>query len=117
VDDEASIRALLTRLLRRRGFDVVEADSTSVALSIAATARLSLVLCDVRMPGSSGKDFYRTLSERHPHLGRVFVFITGDRTAIDIDEALRHVPVLAKPFSAEDLQAALVAVGLEEVTA
>ena len=117
VDDEASIRTLLTRLLRRRGFDVVEADSTSVAMSIAATARLSLVLCDVRMPGSSGKEFYHTLSERYPELGRVFVFITGDRTAIDVDETLRHVPVLAKPFSAEDLQAALVAVGLEEVTA
>jgi PAS domain S-box-containing protein len=117
VDDEASIRTLLTRLLRRRGFDVVEADSTPVAMSIASTARLSLVLCDVRMPGSSGKDFYHTLSERHPELGRAFVFITGDRSAIDVDEALRHVPVLAKPFSAGDLQAALVAVGLEEVTA
>jgi CheY-like chemotaxis protein len=69
------------------------------------------------MPGSSGKDFYHTLSERHPELGRAFIFITGDRSAIDVDEALRHVPVLAKPFSSEDLQAALVAVGLEEVTA
>jgi PAS domain S-box-containing protein len=117
VDDEASIRILLTRLLKRRGFDVVEADSPSVALSIAATARLSLVLCDVRMPGSNGKDLYHTLAERHPALGRAFVFITGDRTAIDIDETLCHVPVLGKPFTAEDLQRVLVAVGLEEVTA
>jgi PAS domain S-box-containing protein len=117
VDDEAPIRKLLARLLERRGFAVFEADSASVALDIADTNVLSLVLCDVRMPGSNGTDLYHTLSERHPELGRAFVFITGDRSAIDIDDALRGVPVLAKPFSADDLQSVLVAVGLDTLVA
>lgn len=117
VDDEAPIRKLLARLLERRGFDVLEADSASVALDIADTTVLSLVLCDVRMPGSNGMDLYRTLSKRHPEIGNAFVFITGDRSSIDIDDALRNVPVLAKPFSADDLHSVLTAVGLDEVVA
>jgi CheY-like chemotaxis protein len=117
VDDEAPIRKLLARLLERRGFDVLEADSASVALDIADTTVLSLVLCDVRMPGSNGMDLYRTLSKRHPEIGKAFVFITGDRSSIDIDDALRNVPVLAKPFSADDLHSVLTAVGLDEVVA
>jgi CheY-like chemotaxis protein len=75
------------------------------------------VLCDVRMPGSSGMDLYRALAARHPGLESAFVFITGDRASIDIGEALGHVPVLTKPFRAADLQAVLTAVGLDEVVA
>jgi CheY-like chemotaxis protein len=117
VDDEAPIRKLLVRLLERRGFEVLEADTASAALAIADATALALVLCDVRMPGTNGMDLFRTLSAKHPALEKAFVFITGDRSALDIEDALRDVPVLAKPFTAGDLQAVLAAVGLEEVVA
>jgi PAS domain S-box-containing protein len=117
VDDEAAIRKLLVRLLERRGFEVLEAETASAALEIADATALALVLCDVRMPGSSGMDLYRALAARHPGLESAFVFITGDRASIDIGEALGHVPVLTKPFRAADLQAVLTAVGLDEVVA
>jgi CheY-like chemotaxis protein len=115
VDDEASIRKLLVRLLERRGFEVLEAETAPAAMAIADRTALALVLCDVRMPGSNGMEFYRTLVARRPQLKDAFVFITGDRSALDIEAALRHVPVLTKPFTATDLQAVLAAVGLQEV--
>ena len=117
VDDEAPIRKLLARMLERRGFDVLEADTAEAALEIADTAGLALVLCDVRLPGSNGMDLCRTLLARRPELERAFVFITGDRSAIDVDEVLSRVPVLIKPFSSADLQAVLVTLGLEAVVA
>jgi PAS domain S-box-containing protein len=117
VDDEASIRKLLVRLLERRGFEVLEAETAPAAMAIADGTALALVLCDVRMPGSNGMEFYRTLVARRPQLKDAFVFITGDRSALDIEAALRHVPVLTKPFTATDLQAVLAAVGLQEVVA
>ena len=115
VDDEAPIRKLVARLLTRQGFEVLEADTAPAALRIADATPVSLVLCDVRLPGMSGMDLYRALSARHPELEQAIVFITGDRAMLDIDDAFRHVPVLAKPFSAADLQTVLAAAGLDAV--
>nr|MDP9323540.1 ATP-binding protein [Acidobacteriota bacterium] len=87
VDDELPIRRLLTRLLTRRGFEVAEAGSGEAALAIAGGGALSVVLCDVRMPGMSGTELYRELIEKDPALARSFVFITGDKSFVDIGEA------------------------------
>ena len=117
VDDEVPIRKLLVRLLERRGFEVVEADSGAAALAIAGGAQLSLVLCDIRMPGMNGVDVYRELSKQDPTLGRTFVFITGDTSALEIEEALRNVPILEKPFTATDLHDVLARVGFDSAVA
>jgi two-component system NtrC family sensor kinase len=112
VDDEMPIRRLLARLLSRRGFEVSEAGSGEAALAIAADGPLSVVLCDVRMPGMNGTDLYRELVAKDPALARSFVFITGDKSSVDIGDALRDVPVLEKPFTAADLNAVLERVGI-----
>jgi PAS domain S-box-containing protein len=106
VDDEPSIRTLLVRLLERRGFDVLEAETGEEALERAAETNVQLVLCDVRMPGMSGPDLYRALANGSER--RAFVFITGDRGSVtDDDTGLSGVPVLVKPFSAADLDGVL----------
>jgi two-component system NtrC family sensor kinase len=113
VDDEKSLRQLLARLLKRRGFEVFEAETGSDALLVARGVRLALVLCDVRMPGMSGTDLYRELTSRDPELRRSFIFITGDRSSVVTEDWLAHVPVLVKPFSSEDLDAALAGSGID----
>jgi CheY-like chemotaxis protein len=115
VDDEVPIRRLLTRLLLRRGFDVSEADSGEAAMVMSEQARFSIVLCDVRMPGMSGPELYRELTSKDPKLARGFVFITGDKSPVDVVEALRDVPVLEKPFTSADLNAVLDRIGIGAV--
>ena len=117
VDDEVPIRRLLVRLLQRRGFEAVEAESAEDALALARGGGLSLVLCDVRMPGMNGVELYHELAALDAALGRAFVFITGDKSVVDIDDALRHVPVLEKPFTAGDLDTVLSRVGLDRAVA
>jgi PAS domain S-box-containing protein len=112
VDDEMPIRRLLARLLSRRGFAVCEAESGEAALAIAAGGSFSVVLCDVRMPGMSGTDLYRELIAKDPNLARSFVFITGDKSSVDVEDALRNVPLLEKPFTTADLNAVLERVGI-----
>jgi CheY-like chemotaxis protein len=113
VDDEAPLRKLLARLLKRRGFEVFEAETGNEALAITGVVRLSVVLCDVRMPGMHGTDLYRELTTKDPELARSFIFITGDQSAIALGNPGEPVPVLVKPFSAEDLDAALSGIGID----
>jgi CheY-like chemotaxis protein len=104
IDDEAQIRRLLGRLLERRGFEVLEADSAEAALTVAQPERINLVVCDVRMPGLSGVTVYRRFVERSPGLRQRFVFVSGDATPGGQTEPdLEGVPFLRKPFTSADL--------------
>jgi two-component system NtrC family sensor kinase len=108
IDDEPAIRNLMGRLLKRRGFEVLEASTGDDALALAATELVSLVFCDVRMPGINGFDLRRRLLAADPALSRRFIFITGDSTSVGRnDPELADVPVLPKPFTAADLDALL----------
>jgi PAS domain S-box-containing protein len=108
VDDEAPIRRLLGRLLERRGFEVLEADTADAALRVATPAQLDLVVCDLRIPGVSGASLYRRLVELNPALKDRFLFISGETSPQERnDDDLREVPFLGKPFTAADLDGAL----------
>ena len=117
VDDEVPIRRLLARLLEKRGFDVYEAASGDAALAIVRERPVSVVLCDVRMPGMNGVDLYRELIATHPGLARSFVFITGDKSTVKIAGDLRAVPLLEKPFTAADLGVVLERIGIPAAVA
>jgi two-component system NtrC family sensor kinase len=117
VDDEVAIRRLLARLLERRGFEVCEAHSGEAALAIAESAPVSLVLCDVTLPGMNGSHLYRELTIRDPNIARSFVFITGDRSKVHVEDDVNGLPVLEKPFTAADLNAVLAQIGIPAAVA
>jgi PAS domain S-box-containing protein len=112
VDDEAPVRKLLARLLKRRGFDVFEAETGPAGLAIAAGVQLSLVLCDVHLRGMHGTELYRELVAKDPELAGSVIFITGDES-VAVGDSREGVAVLLKPFSAADLDAALSGVGID----
>jgi PAS domain S-box-containing protein len=108
VDDEEPIRKLLARLLERRGFIVGEAETGEAAMVRAQELQPRVVLCDVRMPGMSGFELYQRLNSATRDSARRFIFITGDTSSVDhLRDKLADVAVLAKPFTAADLDAAL----------
>jgi two-component system, NtrC family, sensor kinase len=105
IDDKESIRTLLARLLVRRGFDVVQAESGDAALAAGPPGGFSIVLCDVNMPGLGGLDVLERFAGQDPSIARRFVFITGDVSLVE-----SHTLVLPKPFTATDLEAVLTRV-------
>jgi two-component system response regulator FlrC len=66
VDDERSIRDLLTDILASDGYDVEAADSAASALRLLEKASYALVLSDVRMPGMDGLELLASLRRTHP---------------------------------------------------
>jgi two-component system NtrC family sensor kinase len=102
IDDESAIRDLLARLLDRRGFAIAQAPSVAEARRMMQQP-FDLVLCDVKLSDGSGIDCYHYLRHKGAASSTRFVFITGDAAAIEDMPEAAAVAVLAKPFTASDL--------------
>ncbi len=109
VDDEAPVRDLLERMLRKRGFSVDSAEDGRAASALVSAHAYDVILCDIRMPKMGGLMLYERIREEHPNLLRGFVFITGDTVNTEIPQLVEptQVPILSKPFSTTDLDALL----------
>ena len=56
VDDEPAVRVLVSRLLSRRGWSVVQAADAEAALVAVGPGRLALLVTDYDMPALNGLD-------------------------------------------------------------
>jgi PAS domain S-box-containing protein len=75
VEDEAVVRALAIKVLRRKGYTVLEADRSQTALDLwrQNQAKIDLLLTDIIMPGTiSGRDLAERLLREKPDLKVVY---------------------------------------------
>jgi putative two-component system response regulator len=107
VDDEDTIRLVLAKYLRTRGFDVTTAESGGAALEALAESKFDLMLCDVRMPGLSGVELVPAALEAAPGLGIVMLSAVND--APTATEAMAHgvLDYLTKPIELQHLYEAV----------
>ena len=61
VDDDGPIRRIIKHHLTNAGFEVLEAEDGLKALAVARTARLDLILLDIRMPMMDGYELAEQL--------------------------------------------------------
>jgi DNA-binding response OmpR family regulator len=66
VDDEASLRRTLARVLQREGYEVTTAGSGEQALAFIKSTDYDLVYLDIRMPGMSGLEALNRIHAVHP---------------------------------------------------
>jgi len=112
VDDEPDIRRSISKFLTRSGWSVDLADSGAEGLRLLETGQYQAVLCDLRMPGMSGHEFYRQLQTRGSPVIDRLVFMTGDVVSPEASRFLQEAgrPVLSKPFTLTDLMEILALV-------
>lgn len=105
VEDEASLRRVLERVLVREGYRVLGAASAETAYELLATERADAVLLDVRLPTMSGLALFIALVHRSPDLAGRIAIMTGDADAESVRSWLRHNPctVLRKPFDLREI--------------
>ncbi|HET7239941.1 MAG TPA: response regulator, partial [Gemmatimonadales bacterium] len=105
VEDEEAVRTLACRVLRAKGYRVLEAASADLALAIlgGATDPIDLLLTDVVMPGLSGPALAQRLIGLHPSL-RVLYMSGYAEGAIERHGSLpAGGDLLEKPFTADQL--------------
>jgi two-component system cell cycle sensor histidine kinase/response regulator CckA len=105
VEDEDAVRGVAAKLLRARGYEVIEAASGEEALELAEThaGTIDLMISDVVMPGMQGPDL---LKQARGYLGSAPVmFISGyaESEFSDLLEGEANVSFLPKPIDIKTL--------------
>ena len=101
-DDEPGVRKLAARILRTRGYTVLDAASGAEALDVARAwhGRIDLLVTDVVMPEMSGWQLARRLQDERPGLETLYISGYGERAAGDQAPVDPKVHFLQKPFAA-----------------
>lgn len=97
IDDDASVRRALARLIRAAGMAVRTFDSAEDFLASGAGRPQCLVL-DVRMPGMSGLDLQQRLNASDQRIPIVFMSGVHDDRASESSLAAGACAFLHKPF-------------------
>ena len=110
VDDEPSIRELLSASLRFAGFDVLSAADGKEALDHQAGAHLDLAVLDVMLPDMDGFTILRKLRERDNELPVLFLTARDD-----VKDKIQGLTVggddyVTKPFGLEEVVARIRAI-------
>jgi two-component system cell cycle sensor histidine kinase/response regulator CckA len=105
VEDEALVRGIAARLLRARGYEVIEAADGEAALALAQVhaGAIDLMISDVIMPGMDGPAL---LKAARPFIGSAPVmFISGYAEAefSDLLEGEEGISFLPKPLDIKTL--------------
>jgi len=103
VEDDASLRRALERLLDAKGYSVSTFASAEAFLNERLSALIACLVLDLQLPGLSGLDLQNALLRRNILLP--IIFISGHGT---IPSAIRAVKLgavgfLTKPFSQDQL--------------
>ena len=117
IDDDDLVLATLDKMLKAEMFSVDVSVSARDALGRLPETRYDAIICDMWMPGMTGKDFYNQVEKEFPdYLGRI-IFLTGDiasEATWDFIEEKR-LPYLLKPVSQPELRRKLQQVIGEEL--
>jgi FixJ family two-component response regulator len=107
IDDDAGVRQALESLIRSVGLRVQTFASTHDFLKSERTSEPGCLVLDVRMPGRSGLDFQRDLTEAGIHIPVIFVTGHGDIPMSVRAMKAGATEFLTKPFRDEDLLGAV----------
>ncbi len=98
VDDEVEFTAGLSKILRRRGFEVEPASDGLTAVSRIANESFNVVILDVKMPGMDG---IQVLSEiKRLGIDSRVILLTGHLSISEEEKGLKEgaFAYLFKPF-------------------
>ena len=109
IDDDASIREALCRLLAASGHEARPYESAGEFLLSWPGDTPGCLLLDIRMPGPSGMDLQHALSQRADALPVVFLTGYGDIPMSVLAIKRGAVDFLTKPVEREPLLAAITA--------
>ena len=105
IDDDITIRKLLSHHLKTNSFQTMEAESAEDGLQYLESNPIDLVLCDVTLGKTDGFTFCKQVRSNENYRLIPFIFVTAKNTFEDKSRALEvgGDDIITKPFDIEDL--------------
>ena len=102
-DDELSIRTILSKALKGKGFDVIKAEEGVQALGFLKSQPIDVAIIDIRMPGKTGLEILNAKGD-FPSQPAIFI-MTAQDTMENAIEAMKRgaFDYITKPFDIEEV--------------
>ena len=111
IEDEKSIRDMLTLALEKQDYKVHGAETVAKAREIMASGSIDVALVDWMLPGGSGLEFVRSLRKNPLYRNLPVIMLTARTEEHDITAGLDAGAddYITKPFSPRELQSRIKA--------
>jgi two-component system cell cycle sensor histidine kinase/response regulator CckA len=105
VEDEGSVRHVLTEMLEGRGYRVTAAANGPEALALAETAphTIDLLLTDLVMPGLNGRETAAALRESQPQAKVLYMSGYTDDIVVRCGGLEPGTAFIQKPFGSQEI--------------
>lgn len=108
VDDSIYMRSLIKNALTEQGYEVVgEAANGETAIEMALEHDPDLITLDNILPDMMGLEILKVLKEEAVNAKVIMISAVGQQTVVNKGLQLGAMEYIVKPFTAEDLVAAV----------
>jgi len=102
VDDEPSLRALLSEMLSSKGYSTLLAENAGQAIETLENNKVDLMLSDIIMPGMNGYKLAEYVHRNHPDV-KVQLASGYSDNSHNVEQYELHANILRKPFQRQVL--------------
>jgi len=103
VDDEASVRHLLCKLLVNKSYRCEEAANSEEAIEKIKCKPMSLVILDINMPGKSGTELLAEIKAGHPDTAVIMATAATNLSTVINCMKQRAYDYITKPFNLDEV--------------
>lgn len=107
IDDEASIRSALERLLTGLGHEVITVATAAEAMNELRRRKISCILLDVRLPDGAGPDLVPAILREEPNAAILMLTAVNDANTAALCMQRGAMDYLVKPVDLQDLERAI----------
>lgn len=104
VDDELSMRELLSIMLRKEGYDVVTAENGETAIKAIQSDIFDLVITDLKMPRMDGMTLLKAVKEASPDTIVIIITAFGTTEGAERARSLGAYDYIGKPFNNDEIK-------------
>jgi DNA-binding NtrC family response regulator len=108
VDDEEMIRAVLSQLLTKDGYNILQAEDGVAAIKACAGQNVNLIITDLVMPGKNGIDLIMELKRSQGNIPIIAISggggIKGAFDYLSVAKLIGAQEIFPKPIDLEKLK-------------